>query len=91
MITHSFSFSYLSFSLKDSRYGLVNRTGNLSFRRNSKAYCLKTRIFPFFQRESGMVSSSFHKDTRPYTKATNFSSNPGEFSAKRFVDNLRTI
>ena len=27
---HSFSFSYLSFSLKDPRYGLVNRIGGLS-------------------------------------------------------------
>ena len=30
MSLHSFSFSYLSFSLKDPRYGLVNRTGDLS-------------------------------------------------------------
>ena len=30
MSLHSFSFSYLSFSLKDPRYGLVNRIGGLS-------------------------------------------------------------
>ena len=30
MITHSFSFSYLSFSLKNSRCGLVNRSGDFS-------------------------------------------------------------
>ena len=30
MSLYSFSFSYLSFSLKDPRYGLVNRIGGLS-------------------------------------------------------------
>ena len=30
MITHSFSFSYLSFSLKNPRCGLVNRSGDFS-------------------------------------------------------------
>ena len=28
---HSFSFSYLSFSLKEPRFGLVNQSGVLSF------------------------------------------------------------
>ena len=32
MSIYSFSFSYLSFSLKDPRFGLVNRIGGLSIR-----------------------------------------------------------
>jgi len=36
MNSYSFSFSYLSFSLKDPRIGLVNRVGDLSFLQNAR-------------------------------------------------------